>query len=45
MQGKTAPNTKIISPIKNGIIDNFEDAQIMLKELIKKVLPKSIVKK
>lgn len=44
MQGKTASNTQIISPIQNGVIVDLESAEVMLKHFMKKVMEKSIVK-
>ena len=44
MQGKTADNTQIISPIKDGIINSFEDAIVLLRDLLKKILPKGLLK-
>jgi rod shape-determining protein MreB len=44
MQGKTANNTIITSPIKDGVIEDSKHAQTMLKYFIKKVMPKKLFK-
>ena len=44
MQGKTASNTQIVSPVENGIVVDFLLMQKLLYQFMKKVLEKSAVK-
>jgi rod shape-determining protein MreB len=37
MQGKTHENIKIIRPLKDGVIADFEASEMMIKELIKSI--------
>lgn len=44
MQGKTSSSTQIMSPVSGGIVTDFNLAQKMLYQFMKKVLEKSAVK-
>jgi rod shape-determining protein MreB len=44
MQGKTASNVQIVSPVEGGIITDFTLCKKMLTHFMKKVMPKSTVK-
>ena len=44
MQGKTASNINIVSPVKNGIVTDFNLAKLLLFRFMKKVLTKTVIK-
>lgn len=42
MHGKTHENIRTIRPLKDGVIADFNAAEMMIKSMIKRVLPRSI---
>ncbi|MDD4847502.1 MAG: rod shape-determining protein MreB, partial [Bacteroidales bacterium] len=43
MHGKTHDNIKIVRPLQNGVIADFQSAEYMIREFIRKIPTKSLI--